>query len=132
MSLWGSEHAAWLATLVPGAEVAVTKQYHEAEVGVVSRVSESSVWVKFSHWHDPNAETRFRRDDGLAVGSHTYSRRRLVPHSTEIKDEAERKRLVRRLQAINFNVMSLIHLRALNGSLSEGLANTLDKGGFKS
>jgi hypothetical protein len=96
----------WLADLKPGDEVAVRSGYGYPVYTIeeVDRVTPAQIVV--GHW-------RYRKSDGMAVGHTGYSCNHLEFPDQKIRDIVERKELVRRLAATDWNAMSIEKLREI-------------------
>lgn len=106
--------SAWLDSLKPGDEVAVTFGYTSAHaiVATVSRTTPTQVIVGHS---------RYRRSDGYMVGdSGDWSRASIQPVTDAIRESATRAKLIASIGGTSLKALSTDQLRRITDIVNEG------------
>lgn len=111
-----------LANVIAGTELALFERYNRAPIiAVVSRHTETSVWVKVPTAFNPDHERRFARKDGYGVGECTYVRsylREIQPGDREGIVLADTRRQTGELmKAIRVDLLRQADADALNAAL---------------
>jgi len=95
----------WLSGLQVGDRVIVEQRWQHSKVDTVERLTQTLIVLQGGE--------RFRRADGTAVGSDTYSTFMLCEPTQKALDEIKRSGLERQLAAIKWGEVSLEDLLAI-------------------
>lgn len=100
----------WLSGLQVGDRVIVGRRWPHSKVDTVERLTQTLIVLR--------GGGRFRRVDGTAVGSDTYSIFMLCEPTQKTPDEIKRSRLEKQLAAIKWGEVSLEDLLAIESIIT--------------
>lgn len=96
---------AWLSSLKPGDEVALYDGWNY-RLHKVDRLTQTQIIID---------HLKFRRDTGRRIGGGTWDRTSLNEPSSDIREEIERKELLRDIGTIKWSLVTTDTLRAIIG-----------------